>query len=119
MMPMSKRSDLPKSIVVGPKQKMPVYERAMREGMGYFSPKNFHIVINERQHPAGKHWTLFHELIHVASEKLKQGKIVKRQPSEEYVTNLAGALFPMLVYSGLWKRLTKKELDEFLQSQGE
>jgi Zn-dependent peptidase ImmA (M78 family) len=114
---MSTKRSLPKSIVVGPKQKMPVVEASLREGMGYFSPKLFRIVINSNQPHAGKHWTLLHELIHVASEKLKQGKIVKRQPSEEYVTNLAGALFPMLVYSGLWKGLTRKELDEFFKLQ--
>lgn len=52
----------------------------------------------------------------MASEKLKLSGVAKRQPPEEFVTELAGVLFLTLAYSGLWNGVTPEEAREYVES---
>lgn len=110
---MSKR--LPKKIFVAPDQTVSVIEKKMKDCLGCCNLRKEVIYINSDQHPVGKHCILFHEMIHIAAEKLKMSGLVKRQPSEEFVTNLTGTLFLMLALSGLWNGVTPKEARELLE----
>ena len=105
---------IPKSIVSAPGQQLPVVQRALNGNLGYFDPKTGEIGIEVNQHPVGKHHVLLHEMLHLAILKIKQGGLIKRAPSEAFVTYLTGALFPMLAISGLWNGVTPTEAEEFL-----
>lgn len=106
---------LPKAIIVAPGVSLPVVEERVNGALGYTS--NEHIAIERDQHPVGKHHILFHEMVHVACEKLKAAGLVKRQPSEEFVSNLAGALWPMLAASGLWNGVEPGEALEWAMQE--
>lgn len=85
--------------------------------MGYFDRKTVEVCIHEDQPHAGKHLILLHEMMHLACEKMKQAGIAKRQPSEEFIENLAGTLFRMLALSGLWNGVTTEEVMAFYEDE--
>lgn len=105
---------LPKSITAAPGQLLPVVEKSLSGKLGYFDRKTGEIGIEVDQHPVGKHHILLHEMLHLAAEKVKQTGLVKRQPSESFITYLTGALFPMLAMSDLWNGVTPKEAFDFI-----
>lgn len=105
---------IPESIVSAPGQQLPVIQKELSGNLGYFDPKLCEIGIEVNQHPVGKHHILLHEMLHLAVLKLKQGGLIKKAPSEEFITYLTGALFPMLAISGLWDGVTPAETEEFL-----
>lgn len=108
-----------KSVIVGPEQVFEVTEAMLKNGLGCTDLGKQVIVIHQDQPSVGKHHVLFHELIHLACEKLKAAGIVKRQPSEQFVSYLAGALFPMLALSGLWNGVSPEQAREFLEMVNE
>jgi hypothetical protein len=110
------KDKLPKEIVLGPNSTLPVVQCDLQTKLGCLDTKTGRIVIKKKQPKAGKHSILLHELIHLVAEHLKDEGIIKRQPDENFVTHLAGGLFPMLVFSGLWKGVSKKEMKKFLRS---
>lgn len=71
------------------------------------------ILINAAASPVQKHLTLLHELIHVAEEKLVQGKVLSRRSGERRVGHLATTLFGILAISGLWRPLRPGEAARF------
>ncbi len=108
---------LPEKVFVAPNQTVSVIEKEAGDSLGCCNLKKEVIYVNSEQHPVGKHLILFHEMIHIAVEKIKMSGLVKRQPSEEFVTNLAGTLFLMLAMSGLWNGVTPEETQEFLNHE--
>jgi hypothetical protein len=112
-------NNLPKYIVAAPKQHLPVNERENLDGLGYFDQRTGEIVINADLDPVGKHHILLHEMIHLAVEKCKQGGLIKRAPSENVVTYLTGALFPMLALSNLWNGVSPEEAEKFIMDNYE
>jgi len=112
-------STLPKYVIVSPNHVLRVVEKNLGDALGYFDPKTGEIAINSSQHPVGKHHILLHEPIHIAIEKIKQTGLIKRSPSERFVTYLTGALFPILAVSGLWTGVTPEEAAEFTDTYTE
>lgn len=112
-------SPLPREVVVAPGQVLKVTEvESVGDVYGCCDFRRQEIQISSRLHPVEKHLILLHELIHIAGEKLKLSGVVKRQPPEEYTTELAGVLFLMLAYSGLWNGVTPEEAKEYVESLG-
>lgn len=100
-------------------------EDAEPMGMTEFQDTGSQIVIRRDLPKVGKHHILFHEMVHLAVEKLKQGNFgieflgEAGEPSEDeelFVELLSGALFPMLVSSGLWNGVSREEFMEFYTS---
>lgn len=126
--------NLPESIVVAPGCTFAVEmvdefeESAQAKGCVEFSTKRSRIAIRSDLPKAGKHHILFHEMVHLAVEKLKQGKFGISfldeaegvgDDEELFVELLSGALFPMIACSGLWNGVTPEEFMEFFEAQEE
>ena len=107
----------PAFIICGRDEQFPVVERHLGGKLGCLDTARHEISIEVDQPLAGKHLILLHEMIHMVAEYLKDQGLISRQPDEKFVTYLAGTLFPMLVLSGLWKGVTKEELERFLREQ--
>ena len=106
----------PHQVQVGPKEWLPVLQKSIGNGrLGYFDPKQGIICIEKDQPEADKYNILLHELIHVADLKNKICGAYKRGLTEPQVTFLAGALFPILAYSGLFTGVTRAMMDEFVK----
>lgn len=96
---------------------MPVcLEDLKDEGLGYveFKKDKGKIVLDINDPPVGQHWALLHEIIHLALMKLEE-KGIQVNNTEEFVTYLTGALFPMLAVSGLWNGVSRQEVLEFIE----
>ncbi|MBY9077260.1 hypothetical protein KIH86_03565 [Paenibacillus sp. HN-1] len=111
--------EIPNYIVASPGQHLPVKQMDLKgEGLGWFDPNTGEIAIEQGLDPVGKHHILFHEMIHLAAEKIEQAGLAS-PPSEEFVTYLTGALFPMIVMSGLWDGVKPEEAAEFFSTPDE
>lgn len=108
-------ADVPSMIVASPGQELPVVQKCLGGGLGYFDPSTGEIAIEADQPEVGKHIILLHEMMHLAAEKMKQAGVCKRQPSEAFIENMAGTLFPMLALSGLWVGVTPEEVIRFYE----
>lgn len=82
--------------------------------LGYLDAGAMRIVIHSQQPEAGKHLILLHEMIHAVAENMKAQGLCKRQPSEDFVANLAGGLFGMLGASGMWVGVSPEEAMDFV-----
>jgi hypothetical protein len=71
------------------------------------------IFINAAKPKVLKHLTLFHELIHIAEEKLVIGRLIHRRSGEERVRHVATTLFGMIAMSGLWRGISPREAARF------
>jgi len=112
-------NDIPVKIVVGPDQVFSVEQTGLNGPLGCYDRGRDRILIEVNQHPAGKHEILLHEMIHVVCEKIKAAGLAKRQPSEEFITYLAGGLFPMLACSGLWNGVSPEEAMQWVMEEEE
>jgi len=117
--PSRDKDNLPTSINLGMAVELPVRQHKPMDGLGCLDTRDGHeaILINTEQPKVGKHIILLHELIHLALEHLKDEKVIRRQPSELVVTNLAGSLFSLLAANGLWNGVTLEELEEFIKTR--
>lgn len=107
---------LPKRIQVAADKWFEVREDRIKDGkLGYIDFEKKEIVIEERQPAAGKHIILLHEILHFVDEQSLSYFCYKRGLTEKQVTYLASGLLPILVYSGLLKGITKKQMGDFIK----
>jgi hypothetical protein len=107
---------LPKKIQVAADKWFMVREDKIEDGkLGFIDFEKKEIVIDERQPAAGKYIILLHELLHFVDEQNLSYFCYKRGLTEKQVTYLASGLLPILVYSGLLKGVTRKQMDDFIQ----
>ncbi len=85
--------------------------------LGCIDCRKREILINPDQPEVGKRLILLHEMIHATAEAMKMNGDCKRQPSEAFVTALAGNLFVMLGLSGLWNGVSPAEVVRFIRSE--
>lgn len=105
---------LPVHINLGGGETLPVRQQKAIDGLGRLDLRSKpEIVIEANQPKAGKHLILLHELMHAACEHLKSEGVIRRQPSELVITNLAGTLFSLLAANGLWNGVTLEEFEKF------
>jgi hypothetical protein len=105
---------LPSRVVCGNGHRIPIVQRSLRGKYGCLDLSANEIVLKQKQPKAGKHLILLHEMIHLAAEQMKASGIIKRQPDEKFVENVAGTVFPMLALSGLWKGVSPAEVKRFI-----
>lgn len=109
---------IPKKVCVGPGQWFPVKEASLEKGLGFFDPKEETIYVETDQPEAGKFSILFHEMMHIADIKNKQGDAYKKGLTETQVTYLSGCLFQMMARSGLIKGVTPEMMKELEGVEG-
>lgn len=112
------RAGLPRRVQIGPSWTVPVTVRRLpRElyGQWVLDDGEGEIFINASASRMQKHLTLFHELFHIAEEKLHFGGAIRRLSSEARVRNMAITLFGILATSGLWKGVSAAEGRRFYE----
>lgn len=110
---MSRIRKIPKAITANSGQPFAVVQKISERGLGYFDPKTLEITIHSEQPEFGKWIILVHEMIHLICEKLKQDGTIKREPSHDTITYLAGSLVPMMAHSGMLRGVNGEHEKEF------
>ncbi len=103
---------LPKRVRIGPRETLPVKVCALPCGLNgecCLDGERSAITIDAAVPEVQKHLTLFHELLHLAEEKLVLGRLIPRRSSEERIGHLATTLFAIVATSGLWKGVSPKD----------
>lgn len=104
---------IPKRVPYSMTQSLRVRQADLGEKLGYLDTDVPEIVLHSEQPEIGKRIILLHELIHLVAEHLVSQGVIKRQPPEAFVENLAGGLFPMLALSGIWHDVSKQAVRRF------
>jgi hypothetical protein len=114
------RKTLPDHLIFPDGPRLPVRQAHIDkpETLGYLDKEKPEIVIKKDQPEAGKHIVLVHEIIHMAELLMIEEGIIKRRPSHEFVSNLAGILVATLVLSGLWAPpISKEEMLDLIEQE--
>jgi hypothetical protein len=87
---------IPRRVRIGPAQIVPVRTDALParvNGMWHVDDHGGEILVNAKRHRVEQHLSLFHELIHIAEEKLVLGGLIRKRSPERRVEHLATTLF--------------------------
>jgi hypothetical protein len=112
---------IPRRVRIGPAQIVPVRTDALPahvNGMWHVDDHGGEILVNAKRHRVEQHLTLFHELIHIAEEKLVLGGLIRKRSPERRVEHLATTLFGIIATSGLWRDLSRQEAERFYAIRG-
>ena len=77
---------------------------------GYFDERTGEIVVSENLSEFGKHAIVIHELLHLTATILKQSKVIKRQPDEEFIVNASSQLAAFMACAGLLAGVTASDV---------
>jgi hypothetical protein len=113
---MSRTAGLPRRVQIGPDWTVPVTVRRLpRElyGQWVLDGGESEVLINATAPRLQKHLTLFHELFHIAEDKLYFSGTIPRRSSEARVRHMTTILFGILATSGLWKGVSVKDARRF------
>lgn len=108
---------LPAEVCSGPENWISVRLCRMGGDASFHYDGNHRVLVIELDSPkAWKHKSLLSALIRAAEYKMVAAGVLEQVSTSEQLEALAYSLFPMLGYSGLWKGLTKEDLDEYYVS---
>src|SRR5688572_3247083 len=100
---MARTEGLPRRLQIGPEWMVPVTVRRLPRGLyGLWALDGGEgeVFINSSSSRMQKHLTLFHELFHIAEDKLYFGRRGHKRSSEARVRHMATTLFGILATSG-------------------
>lgn len=83
------------------------------DALGCLDTVELRIFVRPDQPKVGQHQVLLHEIIHCVEQNMLEAGLLTKALTEEFITEFAGGLLPILALSGLWPGLTRDELEAF------
>jgi hypothetical protein len=83
-------------------------------GLGACHTGTGEILIDPDQPEVGKHVTLLHELLHLVDEQMRRCGITRRRIDHRWVESAAPNLLALLVFAGLYRGVSTKDLAAFM-----
>lgn len=85
------------------------------DSFGAWDETTGEILIKRDQPKVGKYIVLLHELLHMSETLLKQGGIIKRRISHDFITHAAPLMLAFLVDGGIVTDVTPDEMTAFIE----